>query len=224
MNSLPRCALRMTHNAEQLGCGPGSFVLCAVPCSRVLVVLAVLGLGCGVSARADGPRESDAHSPSSVPFLDAPSWLAELQTSRPDLASQHRGGIDDPGWQALVMRPQYRGELITSPTSTYESIVAREYSPKERKVDQDWAHDMRDAWARQPWTATLRDGGSPNDVYVDFRVGPDARMGEDGNVYKVFFELDDVPRSIGPDRYFGFGRALERAGFVGASKVDLRPG
>jgi hypothetical protein len=182
-------------------------------------MFAVLGLGCSTS-EADAPPQA----PSSVPFLDAPAWLAELQTSRPELASQHRGGIDDPAWQALVMRPQYRSELITTPTATYASIVAREYSSKERKADEAWAQEMRDAWAKQQWTATLRDGRSPNEVYVDMRVGPDTRMGEDGHVYKVFFELDDIPRSVSPDRYFGFGRALERAGFGGASKVALRPG
>jgi hypothetical protein len=159
-----------------------------------------------------------------VEVLDATAWLAALQSHRPELVAQHVGRIDDPGWQALVIRPQHRAELLGS-SATYATVVEREYDAVERVVDLDWAQQQRDAQRAHAPTATLRAAGYPPQAYVGYRVGPEVALRDErGLSYKVFFELEDFRTSLAPDLYLGFSRALEEAGFVGDSKLSLRPG
>lgn len=177
--------------------------------------MVLLGLwACALSAVAAAPGL----------VLDATDWLETLRAGRPELVTQHDGGIDDPAWQALVIRPRYRDELLGSET-TYEGLVARDYSAAQRSSDAAWAERLRDAQRSLPATPTLRPAGYPIEAYVGYRVGPKGPLVDPiGVTYKVFFELDDFQTALAPDRYVAFSRALEQAGFVGDSKIDLRPG
>jgi len=157
--------------------------------------------------------------------LDQAAWYDQLVERRPALMEQHDGGVDDPAWQALVLRPRYRNELLRSPTLTYEDIVAREYDDAERATDDAWAQSLRDAQTAFQPTATLRPGRYPLEVYASFVVGSPGRMvGAEGFSFKTLLEIDDVPAHLGPDGFVGFAEALERAGFAGDFKIDLRPG
>jgi hypothetical protein len=168
-------------------------------------------------------RAPDAAAP--VPFLDAMAWFEELRTYRPELAAQHVGRIDDPGWQALVIRPQYREAMLLSATETYADLIAREYDDAARDSDLAWAQRLRDAQRALIPTATLAAAGYPIDVYVGYRVGPQRRLiDEHGYGYKVFFTLDDFQAALAPESFLGLAVALERAGVIGDAKVDLRPG
>ncbi len=157
--------------------------------------------------------------------VDQVSWYALLSRHRPELMEQHDGGTDDPAWQALVLRPQYRPELIRSPTLTYEAIVAREYDDAERSADAAWAERMEQAQIAFEPTPTVRPGRFPADVYTSMVIGfPGALRDPRGFSFKVLLEVDDVLEHLGPEQVAGFAEALEAARFVGDFKVDLRPG
>lgn len=163
-------------------------------------------------------------APTGPATLDEPAWLADLQAHRPELMTQHEGSIRDPAWQALVIRPQYRAELLATDTATYETLVAREYTAAQRVRDASWAQALRDAAATFVPTVDVSRAGYDIHAYVGYRVGPPFGPDGDGLVYKVFFEFVDFERSLSPDRYAGFVSRLESAGFRGDSKIDLRPG
>jgi hypothetical protein len=166
---------------------------------------------------------SNDESREAVPILDQVEWWIDLTMERPQLADQYVGRIDDPAWQALVIRPRYRLELITPPFETYESIVAREYGPDERAADRLWAEGLQAAEIEAEPDAAMRRIGRP--AYAEFRIGPPVRTRDArGFTYKAFFEVDDFLVSLGPDRVTGFARALDAAGFVGGFIIDLRPG
>ncbi len=159
------------------------------------------------------------------PVLDQPRWLADLTAARPDLMRQHHGSVRDPAWQALVVRPRYRPELLADPTLTYEDLVAREYTPADRAEDAAWAQSLRDAQAASTPTANVAPGGYDLLSYASYRVGPPMRPASDTILdYKVFFEIADPPRTLTPDAYAAFTARLDAAGFQGDSKIDLRPG
>lgn len=132
----------------------------------------------------------------------------------------------DPAWQALVLRPQYRAELLASDTLTYETLVAREYGVEDRASDAAWARSMRDAQTAFVSTPAIAVAGYPVEVYVGYRVGPRPRLEPDGLVlsYKAFIEVRDFQQALSPERYAGFVARLDAHGLWGDSKISLRPG
>jgi hypothetical protein len=157
------------------------------------------------------------------PALDEPAYLAELQAQRPDLVVQHQGSVRDPAWQALVIRPRFRAELLAGNDRTYETIVAREYTDAERASDASWAQSLRDAELAFDPTDRVARGGYDTRAYASYRQG-DAARDADGFDYKAFFELADFHTSLSAARYAGFAERLGAVGFRGDSKIDLRPG
>lgn len=167
----------------------------------------------------------EAPTPAAVPFVDQVAWFEELSMHRPGLMMQHGGdSIYDPAWQAVVIRPEHRHELISDRNATYRTILEREYSSEERAVDASWAEELRDAQLAALPDST-RTAPKRIETYSSYWIGPPRRLRDDrGYTYKTFFELDDFLVSLGPDRVTGFAQALETAGFVGAFIIDLRPG
>jgi hypothetical protein len=160
-----------------------------------------------------------------VPALDATVWFEQLTQARPGLMKQHTGGIKDPAWQALVIRPRYRNELLNGSGATYETIVARDLVPDLEDADATWAEDLRLAQLALVPSDTLYPSGYPIQAYVGFRTGTRGPWNKDrGLSYKTFFEVDDLHTTLSPDRVVGFARELERVGFVGDFKIDLRRG
>lgn len=161
-----------------------------------------------------------------VPHLDEPAWLDELAARRPDLLTTPTGSVSDPAWQALVVRPRYRPELLGSERLTYAMIVAREYTEAQRVSDARWAQSLRDAQAAFPPGPAVAVAGYDPRAYVGYRVGPATRPVRSGPIvsYKAFFELTDFQASLSADRYAGFVDRLAALGFRGDSKIDLRPG
>jgi hypothetical protein len=156
-------------------------------------------------------------------FIDELAWLDQLLESRPRLVMQHEGGILDPAWQALVLRPQYRQELLDS-SLTYADIVEREYSVELRAIDKTWADSLRVAQRSATGAGVVHPGVYPVDTFASWAVGsmePASGMVQD---YKVFFEFADFVKDLTADRYLAFSNALAAHGFVGDSKIDLRPG
>jgi hypothetical protein len=158
-----------------------------------------------------------------APFIDEIGWWQTLRDARPDLVAQAGGSVDDAGWQALVLRPRYRDELIGSKT-TPAAIRDRESTEADRAAEVAWAEGLRRAQRGFVPTATVRPAGYPLEVYTGYRVGGGPLEDADGLTYKVFFELDEFTTSLSSDRYVAFVEALAAAGFAGDSKIDLRPG
>lgn len=159
-----------------------------------------------------------------APTLDQQAYYEQLVSRRPELMVRHGESVRDPAWQALVIRPAYREEILST-AATYQSILEREFTADLRTSDAAWASSLRDGQKRHPPTSTLDAAGYPIDVYVGYRIGrrPMPRDA-DGYTFKAFLELADFQGSLTPERYLGFSEALERAGFQGDSKIDLRPG
>lgn len=162
--------------------------------------------------------------PTPVPTVDQPAWLAELVAHRPGLVRLHEGSVQDPAWEALVLRPRYRAAFLASETETVETLLAREYTDAQRTSDVSWVRSLRDARGAFVPTATIDLGGYDGRAYVGYRLGPRIAYDADGLVYKAFFEFSDFQRSLSAERYAGFVAALEALGFRGDSKIDLRSG
>jgi hypothetical protein len=133
-------------------------------------------------------------------------------------------GSTTPAWQALVIRPRYRAEILYE-HATYNSVVARDLTPDLEEADKRWAETLREAQRALVPSDTLYPSGYPIGAYVGFRTGPRGPWDKDrGLTYKTFFEVDDLHATLSPERVVGFARELERVGFVGDFKVDLRRG
>jgi hypothetical protein len=156
------------------------------------------------------------------PILDEVDWLDDLTAARPNLVAKSDAGIYDPAYAALVIRPAYREEIRTS-TATYASIVAREYTADARKEDDIWATSLRDAQRRFRPHRRSRVASYALEAYTGYAVG-DGLQDENGVTYKVFLEVKDHVTTLSAASWLGFVDALDTAGFVGDTKIDLRPG
>jgi len=193
------------------------------PTSSDLTVTRLLSVGI-VAAGVVGIGTWGRVQPASVPALDATLWFEQLRQERPMLMTQHDGGIDDPAWQALVIRPRFRDPLIYG-RATYATVLEREYTGNLEEADGRWAEDLRDAQLALEPSDTLYPSGYPIQQYVGFRTGPRGPWPhERGFTYKTFFEVDDILTTLTPERVVGFARELERVGFEGDFKIDLRRG
>lgn len=156
--------------------------------------------------------------------LDQQAYHQQLVERRPELMTQHGDSVRDPAWQALVIRPGWREEILST-NATYRTILDREYTSDLRASDAAWAESLRAGQRSFAGTDTLSAAGYPIEVYVGYKVGSRAATRDAaGYTFKVFFELVDFQRALTPERYLEFSRALVRAGFQGDSKIDLRPG
>lgn len=164
-----------------------------------------------------------ACSTPTAPTLDQQAYYEQLISRRPELMVQHGESVRDPAWQALVIRPAYREEVLST-GATYQSILEREYTAVLRAGDAGWASSLRDGQKAHSPTSTLSAAAYPIDVYVGYRIGTHVPRDADGYSFKAFLELADFERSLTAERYLAFSEALERAGFQGDSKIDLRPG
>jgi hypothetical protein len=164
-------------------------------------------------------------TPAAPPFVDQPAWLDQLRVHRPDVLVSGRGGVLDPAWQALVLRPRYRADFLVF-ADTYASFRARTYTQAQREIDARWAQSLRDAQQAFVPTTNIVVAGYDRQAYVGYQVGPRSWGEPDGLVvnHKAFLELSDFERSLTPERYAGFVAKLGEHGFIGDSKVDLRPG
>jgi len=156
--------------------------------------------------------------------VDELTWLRQLQERRPDLVSQHAGGVAAPGWLALVLHPQWRGQLLDE-GSSWESILGAEYSADLRARDRLWVSALRAAHKAIEPSPRLRAGGVDERVYVGYRIGsPGPWRDGDGFVRKVYLSFETPERDLGAGQLAGFAQHLAGLGFDGAFKVDLRPG
>src|SRR5690349_7994870 len=95
----------------------------------VLLVCALAMFGCA-SDRA-------------IPDLDELAWLAQLRRRRPELLVESGAGVRDPGWQALVIQPELRDELLASTGATWSSLVNERYSASLRADDEVWRASLQ---------------------------------------------------------------------------------
>jgi len=137
--------------------------------------------------------------------------------------AQHDGGVDDPAWQALVIVPEYRAAIVAQSYATYDGVLAAEYSPEERKADQEWAVQSKSFARSLQATATL--APRVDDAYVWFAMGSRGPESDSaGFTYKSFFTFTDFLTALAPDAYRTLSATMAQHGFRGASKIDLRPG
>ncbi len=156
--------------------------------------------------------------------VDELGWLTALNEQRPDLVTQHDGGVDDPAWRALVLHPRYRQQML-NPGATWDTVLAAEYTLGRRERDRLWAIALRAAHQAVVPHAGVRAGGVDAQVYVGYRIGePGPWRGTDGTVRKLYLSFVDPERDLSAARLAGFAQHLATRGFDGAFKVDLRPG
>ena len=156
--------------------------------------------------------------------VDELAYLRELQTRRPGLMAQHSGGINDPAWQALVIAPEYRAAIVEQHYATYAGVLAEEYSPEERKRDQEWATQVLSFMSALQPTATLVPQLIGKNDSVGFWMGKDPRT-EDaaGFSYKSFYGFTDFVTALAPEAYRTLATTLVDHGFLGASKLVVLP-
>ena len=165
-----------------------------------------------------------ADAASSPVRVDELEYLRQLQERRPGLMAQHSGGVDDPAWQALVIVPEYRAAILAQSYATHDGVLAAEYSPEERKADQDWASQSQSFMRSMQASATLTPRVTDN-VYVWFTMGPPGHDADDaGFTYKSFFTFTDFLTALAPEAYRALSATMAERGFRGTSKIDLRPG
>jgi hypothetical protein len=160
---------------------------------------------------------------STVAVLDERAWLDELVAHRGALMMQHEGTMQDPAYWALVIKPKYRAELLTSPTATWDSILTREYTDALRASDRAWAESLRVVERAVQPTATLR-SFSNLDQNAGYGLGTGAPYDAAGLHYKVFYDFTDFQKSLTGERVLGFAKELDRRGFQGDFKIGLTPG
>jgi hypothetical protein len=175
-------------------------------------VILLLLLACGADAESSPVR------------VDELEYLRELQSRRPGLMAQHSGGINDPAWQALVIAPEYRTAMLEQHYATYAGVLAEEYSPDERKRDQEWATQVLSFMGALQPTATLVPQLFGKNDSVGFRMGQDAPTADDaGFSYKSFYGFTDFVAALAPEAYRTLATTLVQRGFRGASKVVVLP-
>ncbi len=157
-----------------------------------------------------------------VPVLDERAWLDQLLAHRAALVMQHEGTMQDPAYWALVIKSKYRDELLATPTATWESIVAREYTDTEKASDLAWAASMRTFEAAVPATATLRPATNL-DQNAGYAIAGGTEFDAAGLHYKVFFDFTDFQKSLTGERVLGFAKELDRRGYQGDFKIGLTP-
>lgn len=165
------------------------------------------------------PQPLLASPQASVPVIEERAWWEQLSSRRPELAAQHTGTMRDPAYWALVIKPKYRDELLSTPGATWDTIVSREDTDALKARDRAWADALRAYAATIQASATLRGGASESTAGYAVRGG--ASFDAAGLHYKVFFDFTDHNRSLTGERVYGFAKQLERRGFVGDFKIGL---
>jgi hypothetical protein len=157
----------------------------------------------------------------SVPVIEERAWWEQLSSRRPELAAQHTGTMRDPAYWALVIKPKYRDELLSTPGATWDTIVSREDTDALKARDRAWADALRAYAGTIQASSTLRGGASESTAGYAVRGG--ASFDAAGLHYKVFFDFKDFNRSLTGERVAGFAKELERRGFIGDFKIGLTP-
>lgn len=179
-------------------------------------LLVVLGLMLGIPAVA---------SAQNLMTLDEPGYLSQLLVNRPVLMSMHSGSVQDPAYLALVIRPQFRDQILFHKPDTYQTIMTRQYSMEERASDVAWVKALQQAQLQFQSDASVYPAGYPIQAFVGYKVGPNVPIHDQGGLdYKVFFEFADFQKTLSPSAYAGFARYLSQLGFQGDSKIPLQPG
>jgi hypothetical protein len=165
-----------------------------------------------------------ADAGSSPVRVDEIAYLRQLEERRPGLMAQHSGGVDDPAWQALVIAPEYRTAILEQHYATYAGVIAEEYSPEERKRDQEWAAQFLAFMRSLQPTATLVPQLIGKNDSVGFAIGQDPKAIDDaGFSYKSFYGFTDFVTALAPEAYRTLASTLVERGFQGASKIVVLP-
>jgi hypothetical protein len=165
-----------------------------------------------------------ADAGSSPARVDELAYLRELQNRRPGLMAQHSGGINDPAWQALVIAPEYRAAILEQHYATYAGVLAEEYSPEERKGDQEWANGVLSFMTGLQPTRTLVPQLIGKNDSVGFAMGLDPKaVDAAGFSYKSFYGFADFATALAPEAYRTLATTLVERGFQGASKIVVLP-
>jgi tetratricopeptide (TPR) repeat protein len=163
---------------------------------------------------AQRPQQAEA-TIGSVPRIDELSYWHQIG---PVVSESERH-------EALMLKPKYRQVLLSGQKKL--GAILTDYSDTERETDDRWikAHQAAlQSFHPQPDQLISVAGYNPNQ-FVGYRIGKQQRIpDQDGICYKVFFEFQDPIRDLSPELYLQFSRELAKAGFIGDSKIGMRPG
>ncbi len=123
----------------------------------------------------------------------------------------------------LRLKPKYRADIL-SKRMTLETIP---YSKEERAADEKWIHaqQQQEKNFKPAEGAQISVAGYDIDKYVGYKCGIGEIMKNcDGFCYKVFFDFKDATRDLSPQLYMQFVERLDKARFLGDSKVSMSPG
>jgi hypothetical protein len=126
--------------------------------------------------------------------------------------------------QALRLKPKFRADVLSGRLA----IDQLPYSKTDRSIDEKWiqAHQQMERDFQQQADQTISVAGYDINQFVGYRCGKNNwnAYDDDGICYKVYFDFKDAARDLSPQLYFEFMQKLDKAGFIGDSKVSMTPG
>lgn len=151
---------------------------------------------------------------SSVPRVDEIDYWRKVKSVVPENALP----------AALLLKPKYRADFLSGRT-TVDTITNADYTSSQREIDSRWIQRFQSQESSFRPVKNITVAGYDINQFVGYKIGNLPRFFDsDGLCYKVFFEFRDASVDLTPDLYMQFSSALSDAGFVGDSKIGMKPG
>jgi hypothetical protein len=150
----------------------------------------------------------------SIPRVDEIDYWRKVKSVLPENAQP----------AALLLKPKYRTDFLSG-RATVDTITNADYTSTQRETDNRWIQQFQSQESSFRPVKNITVAGYDINQFVGYKIGNLPRFFDsDGLCYKVFFEFRDASVDLTPDLYLQFSSALSDAGFVGDSKIGMKPG